>query len=202
MSLFGQAVMFFTRSGWVGLKLKGSPYHLLVGFTPEGMSVHKTIERTGLHVPVAEVSNEELGRGFGVFFSEVLHNEIDPTAAKFRNWTVLIPKTSPDTPLARRLILEHGRNADATLEPLINMGPVRALHATNEVLSMRKVKARRFKWATAYPTLDWREFSPRRMRWLYHWYGRYYMISDRKRSTLLSSAFNLANAPTKNVRSD
>lgn len=202
VTLFGQAVMFFTSSGWVGLKLKDTPYHLLVGFTPEGMSVHKTIERTGLHVPVVDVSKEQLEAGLGGFVSEVLRNEIDPTAAKFRGWTVLIPRTSPDTPLARKLIIEHGRNADATLEPLIKMGAVRALHATNEVLPMHKVRRRPFRWALAYPTRDWREFSPRTMRWLYHWYGRYYMISDRKRSVLLRSAFALEDTPPKNGGSD
>jgi hypothetical protein len=198
MTLFGQAVMFFTKSGWIGLKLKDTPYHLLIGFTPEGMTVHKTIERTGFHVPVADISKEQLERGRGGSFSEVLRNEIDPTAAKFRNWTVLIPRTSPDPPLARRLITEHGRKVDATLEPLIKKGPVKALHATNKVLPMRNVKSRRFRWALAYPTRDWRKFNPRTMRWLYHWYGRYYMISDRKRSMLLRSAFGLAETAPKN----
>lgn len=200
VTLLGQAVMFFTRSGWVGLKLKDSPYHLLVGFTAEGMSVHKTIERTGLHVPVVDVSKEQLAQGLGGFVSEVRRNEINPTAAKFRDWTVLIPRTSPDTPLARRLIIEQGRKADATLDPLIKMGPVRALHATNQVLPMRKVKGRRFKWALAYPTRNWRKFSPRTMWWLYHWYDRYYMISDRKRSALLNSALGLTK--TKSAGSD
>lgn len=191
VSLFNQAAMFFMKGGWIGLKLKDAPYHILVGFTSAGMSAHKTIERTGLHVPVADVSNEAFGQRFRGLFSEILRNEIDPTTTRFKGWTVLIPKTSPDTPVARKLIIEDGKNAYVTLKPLIDMGPVRALHALHEVLPMPKIKGRQFKWALAYPTRSWRKFSGRTMRWLHGWCGRYYMISDRKRTMLLRKSFGL-----------
>ena len=191
-NLFNEAVMFFTRGGWIGLKLKDAPYHILVGFTPAGMSVHKTIERSNLHVPLAEASNEALKEGLGGFFSEILRNEIDPAADKFEGWTVLIPwSTSPDTPLARKLIVEDGKKASLTLKPLIEMGPIRSLHALYDVIPMARVKGRQFKWALAYPTRKIREFNPRRMRWLHGWYGRYYMISDRKRNMLLRPVFGM-----------
>ncbi len=192
ISLFGEAVMFITKGGWIGLKLKGSPYHIIVGFTPNGMSAHKTIEKTQLHVPIADVPNQSLQQGLGEFFSEILRNEIDPTAPKFKGWTVLIPRTSPDTPLARKLITEDRKKLALTLKPLIEMGPVGALHAMHEVIPMSKVKGRQFKWALAYPTRNWREFSGRTMRWLHGWNGRYYMVSDRKRNRLLQKSFGLA----------
>jgi hypothetical protein len=184
--------MFFTKGGWIGLTPKGAPYHILAGFTPAGMSVHKTIERSNLHVPLAKVTNEALKEGLGRFFSEILRNEVDPSADKFRGWTVLIPwSTSPDTPLARKLIVENGRKASLTLAPLMEMGAVRSLHAMYEVLPFAKVSGRQFKWALAYPTRRIREFNPRSMRWLHGWYGRYYMISDRKRNMLLRAVFGM-----------
>lgn len=96
----------------MGLKPKEAPYHILAGFTPAGLSFHKTIERSNLHVPLAEVTNESLKERLDRFFSEILNNEIDPTAKKFKGWMVLIPwSTSPDTPLARKLIVENGKTA-------------------------------------------------------------------------------------------
>jgi hypothetical protein len=184
--------MFFTKGDWVGLKPKDAPYHILVGFTAAGMSVHKTIERSNLHVPLAEVPNEALKEGLGRFFSEILRNEIDPTAEKFGDWTALIPwSTSPDTPLARKLIVETGRKASLTLTPLIEMGAVRSLHALYDVIPMAKVEGRQFKWALAYPTRKIREFNPRSLRWMYGSNGHYYMISDRKRNMLLRTAFGM-----------
>ena len=192
VNLFDQAVMFFTKGGWFGLKPKEAPYHILAGFTPAGMSVHKTIERSNLHVPLTEVPNEALKEGLGRFFSEILRNEIDPTADKFRGWTVLIPwSTSPDTPIARKLIVEDGRTASLTLAPLIELGPIRLLHALCDVIPMARVKGRQFKWAQVYPTRRIREFNPRSMRWLHESNGRYYMISDRKRNMLLRPVFGM-----------
>jgi len=135
---------------------------------------------------------EALKGGLARFFSEILRNEIDPAANKFKGWTALIPwSTSPDTPLARKLIVEDEKKASLTLEPLIEMGPLRSLHALYDVIPMAKVKGRQFKWALAYPTRRIRELNPRSMRWLHGWHGRYYMISDHKRSLLLRAAFDL-----------
>jgi hypothetical protein len=190
--LFGEAVMFFTKGGWIGLRLKGAPYHILVGFTPEGMRVHKKIERTGEHIPIASIPNETLTRGLGEYFSGILRNEINPTAPKYKNWTVLIPHTSPDTPIARKLMLnQDSREPSVTLEPLVKMGHRRALHTLHEVIPMPKVVGRQFKWAHAYPTRNWREFNNRTLRWLYGWNGHYYMITDRKRNTLQQAIFNI-----------
>jgi hypothetical protein len=184
--------MFFTKGGWFGLKPKEAPYHILAGFTQDGMSVHKTIERSNLHVPLAQATNEALKAGLDTFFSEILGNEIDPTADKFRDWTALIPRsTSPDTPLARKLIVENGRKASLTLAPLIEMGAVRSLHALYDVIPMAKVEGRQFKWALAYPTRKIREFNPRSLRWMHGWNGHYYMISDRKRNMLLRTTFGI-----------
>ncbi len=192
LNLFNEGVMFFTKGGWVGLKPKDAPYHLLAGFTQAGMSVHKTIENSKTHIPLADVSNEAIERGLGRVFAEILKNEVDPTTDKFRGWTTLIPwSTSPDTPLARKLIVEDGKRASLTLKPLIEMGPIRSLHALYDVIPMARVKGRQFKWALAYPTRRVREFNPRSMRWLHGWYGRYYMISDRKRNMLLKKSFGL-----------
>jgi hypothetical protein len=190
--LFGEAVLFFTSGGWIGLRMKGAPFHLLVGFSPEGMTVHKTIEETGEHIPIANIPNETLSRGLNEFYSEILRYEIDPTASKYKHWTVLIPHTSPDTPIARKVILDQdSREPSVTFEPLVKMGQLRALHTLHEVIPMPKVAGRRFKWAHAYPTRNWRKFSNRTLRWLYGWNGHYYMITDRKRNTLQQAIFNI-----------
>jgi hypothetical protein len=68
IALFNEAVMFFTKGGWIGLKLKDTSHHMLVGFTPAGMSVHKTIENPKTHIPLADVSNEAMEHGLGGFF--------------------------------------------------------------------------------------------------------------------------------------
>jgi hypothetical protein len=194
LNLFDEAVIFFTKGGWLGLKMKGAAYHILAGFTSAGMSIHQTIEHTGLHLPMAYVSNEVLERGLGEFFSEILKNEIDPSAQRFRSWTVLIPwSTSPDTPLARKLISKDRKKATLTFKPLIEMGSVRSLHALYDVIPMTKVTGRQFKWGLAYPTRRIREFDPRSMRWLHGWSGHYYMISDRKRNTLLRQSLKLSS---------
>ena len=190
--LFGEAVMFFTSGGWIGLRLKGAPYHLLVGFTPEGMKAHMKIEGTGEHIPLANVTNEELSKGLGEYFSEIQRNEINPAEPKYKNWTVLIPNTSPDTPITRKIMLDQdSREHSLTLEPLIKMGPLRALHTLHEVIPMHKVMGRQFKWALAYPTRNWRKFSNRTLRWLYGWNLHYYMITDRKRNTLQKAIYNI-----------
>ena len=187
--------MFFTKGGWIGLRLKGAPYHILVGFTPEGMRVHKKIERTGEHIPIANIHNETLTRGFEKFFSEILRNEVNPTAPKYKNWTVLIPNTSPDTTMAGKVILDRdSREPSVTLEPLVKIGHRRALHTLHEVTPMPKVIGRQFKWAHAYPTRNWRKFNNRTLRWLYGWNGHYYMITDRKRNTLQQAIFNINNS--------
>jgi len=196
VNLFNQAIMFFTNGGWIGLKApKDANYHFHAGFTPEGLSLLKTVENPKSRTPLAKVSNEELQAGLGSFLSEILRNEIDPTDQEFRKWTVLIPRsTSPDSPIARKLIVEKGREATVTLEPLILLGPRGALHELFYVLPTADVVGRQFKWALAYPTRNWREFSRRTMRWLHGWYGRYYVISDRKRNMLLRQSFGFSRA--------
>lgn len=191
---FGEAVLFFTKGGWLGLRMKGAPFHLLVGFTPKGMAVHKTIEQTGVHVPIANIPNEVLSQELEGFYSEVLRNEIDPTAPEYKDWTALIPRTSPDSPIPRQVIIDdHPREPSVTLKPLIKIGPLRALHATYEVIPMPKVIGQQFKWPHAYPTRNWRKFNNRTLRWLYGWNGHYYMITDRKRNTLQQAIFNITN---------
>jgi hypothetical protein len=156
------------------------------------MSVHKTIEETGEHVHIANVPYETLSRGLNNFFSEIQHNEIDPTAPKYRNWTALIPRTSPDSPIAQEVIIDdHPREPAVTLEPLVKMGQLGALYALHEVMPMRKVVGRQFKWAHAYPTRNWRKFNNRTLRWLYGWNGHHYMITDRKRNKLQKAIYNI-----------
>ena len=156
------------------------------------MKAHKKIERTGEHIPIANIPNEILARALNEFFSQIFHNEIDPIAPKYKNWTALIPHTSPNTPVARKLMLHRdSREPSVTLEPLIKMGHLRALHALYEVIPMPKVMGRQFKWALAYPARDWRKFNNRTLRWLYGWNGHYYMISDRKRNTLQQAIYNI-----------
>lgn len=193
LNLFNQALMFFTKGDWLGLKApKDADYHFHVGFTSTGLSALKTLEPAKSHTRLAEVPNEELKKGLERFFSEILRNEIDPTNLRFKRWTVLIPRsTSPDSPIAKKLIVERGREAYVTLAPLIEMGPLRALHQLFYVLPMAEVAGLRFKWALAYPTRNWRFFSGRTMRWLHGWGGHYYMISDRKRTMLLRKSFGL-----------
>ncbi len=193
LNVFNQAVLFFTKGDWIGLKAPtNANYHLHAGFTPTGLSILRTMEKPKVRTRLAEVSNEELQRGLEMFFSEILRNEIDPIALKFKKWTVLIPKsTSPDSPIAKKLIVERGREASLTLEPLIELGPRAALHELFHILPMADVTGRQFKWALAYPTRRIREFNPRSMRWLHGWFGRYYLISDRKRTMLLRKSFGL-----------
>jgi hypothetical protein len=190
--LFGEAVLFFTKGGWIGLRFKGAPFHMLVGFTPEGMKAHMKIESTGEHIPVANVTYEELSKGLGEYFSEIQRNEIDPTKPRYKNWTALIPNTSPDTSIAHELMVDRdSREPAVTLEPLVKMGHRRALYALHEVIPMRKVAGRQFKWAHAYPTRNWRRFNNSTLRWLYGWNGHYYMITDRKRNKLQKAIYNI-----------
>lgn len=135
LNLFNEAVMFFTKGDWVGLKApKDANYRLHVGLTRTGLSVLKTMEHPKSRTPLVGVSNEELEKGLGRFFSEVLRNEIDPIDSRFKEWTVLIPRsTSPDSPLARKLITEKGREASLTLAPLIELGPAGVFHELFEV---------------------------------------------------------------------
>lgn len=196
VNLFDEAMMFFTSGDWIGLKApKDADFHLHAGFTPAGLSLLKTIENPKSHTPLANVSNEELQAGLERFFSEILRNQIDPTDHEFRKWTVLLPRTmSPDSPIARKLIVEKGREATVNLDPLILLGPRGALHELFYVLPMADVVRRQFKWALAYPARKIREFNPRSMRWLHGWYGRYYMIPDRKRNMLLRQSFGISGA--------
>lgn len=186
--------MFFTKGDWLGLKApRDANYHLHVGFTPTGLLLLKTMEHPKSHVCLAEVSNEELEGGLGRFFSEILRNEIDQTHSRFRKWTVLLPRsTSPDSPIAKKLFVEEGREVDVTIAPLIEMGPLRMLHELFYVLPMAEIAGRSFKWGLAYPTMNWRKFSVRSMRWLHGWGGHYYMMSDRKRAMLLRKSFDFA----------
>lgn len=180
LNLFNQAIMFLTGAGWLGLKApKHARSHLLAGFTSKGLAVHKTVEDTGLHIPLADVSSNELEEGLSKFISEIFRGEIDPTDSKYRDWVVLIPKrTSPDSLMASRLFIERGREALLTLEPLIKMGPGRALHELFDVIPMVDVKGRRFKCALAYPT--WK-LTAQTERWLFEQQGHYFMISEYKR---------------------
>jgi hypothetical protein len=185
--------MFFTRDEWLGLKpRKDVDFHLHAGFTSTGLNILKTTEHPRTHTTLASVSNKSLDYGLRKYFLEVAHNETDPSDPKFRKWTVLIPKSSsPDSPTARRLFVEKGRSASLTLAPLFEMGAVRALHELFEVHWMADVRGRQFKWALAYPTRNPRDFDGRTLRWVYGWWGRYFMISERKRVSLLRNAFHL-----------
>lgn len=185
--------MFFTKGDWIGIKFsKNARFHLHLGFTPTGLSALKTMERSKAHSPIVKITYKELEAGFESLFSVILHNEIDPTDSKFRKWTLLIPRsTSPDSPIAKNLFIEKGRTASMTLTPLVAMGPFRALHELFEVIPLAQVRRRQFKWALAYPTRNWKKFSGRSMRWVHGWGGRYFMISDRKRSALLRVSFRL-----------
>ncbi len=196
VDFFNGAVMFFTKGDWIGLKApKDANYHIHAGFTATGLTVLKTVEHSKSHTTLAKVSHEKLEKGLGKFFSEILHNEIDPTIPEFKDWTVLIPKSkSPDSPIARKVIVERGRKMSMTLAPLIELGPRGALDELFDVLPMAGVLGREFKWALAYPTRNWKKFSRRTMRWLHGWGGHYYMISSRKREMLLSQSFGLSRA--------
>ena len=199
INLFNQAIMFFTNGGWIGLKApKDADYHFHIGFTSAGLSLLKTVENPKSRTALASVSNEELQSGLGRFFSEILRNEIDPTSHEFVKWTVLLPRsTSPDSPIAKKLIFERGREATMKLEPSMRLGPRKSLHELFHVLPMTGVVGRQFKWALAYPTRNLRKFSRGSMRWLHGWYGRYYMISDRKRTKLLRQSFFPALQPSR-----
>ena len=192
--LLDEAIMFFTKGDWLGLKApKDAAYHLIAGFTPTGLSVLKTTENPKSHTPLAEVSNDELRKGLGNLLSEILQTEIDPADPRFKNWTVLIPKsTSQDSPIAQKLFVEKGRTASIILAPLMEIGPDRTLHELFDIIPLADLSGRRFKWALAYPTRNWRKFSGQTLRWLHGWGGRYYMISNRKRTMLLRKNFGLA----------
>jgi hypothetical protein len=180
LNLFNQAIMFFTRTGWLGLKArKHARSHLLAGFTSKGLAVHETVEDTGLHIPLADIPINELKEGLSKFLFEIFRGEIDPTDSKHRDWAVLIPKTtSPDSLMASKLFIERGREASLTLEPLIKMGPSRALHELFDIIPMVDVQGRRFKYALAYPT--WK-FTAKTQRWLFERQGHYFVISEYKR---------------------
>jgi len=188
LDLFNEAIMFFTGTGWFGLKApKHARSHILAGFTSKGLAVHRTAEDTGLHIPLADISIDELKRGVSEFLSEIFRGEIDPTDNKYRDWVVLIPKTtSPDSLIASKLFIERGRKASLTLEPLIKMGPSRALHELFDIIPMVDVQGRRFKYALAYPT---RKFTAKTQRWLFERQGHYLMISEYKRRRSLRNLF-------------
>lgn len=191
--------MFPIGERGLGFGPKGAGFHWHVGVERDGsgLFIVKTIEsvdgRSKGHSPSVHVSNQELRRGLAELFEAIRSNEIDPTHPRFSEWIVLIPKPAalnPDSPLSEQLLGYRNGEMKVTSDGL-NLDMFLEMFYVVNLTDITRRPQRRFRWALAYPSDDWRSWEGN-MWWLRSWAGCFYLISDNEQSRIMRRSFKPA----------